>query len=101
ALLQHTKDVVFLENGDVARLVVGGVTIWNRAGDEVTRPVTRLTWDPIQAEKGGYKHFMAKEIHEQPQAVQDTFAGRVDFEACRIGFDGLTLEPEFVGGLER
>ena len=101
ALLQHTKDVIFLDNGDVARLVQGGVTIWNRAGEEVERAVTRLTWDPIQAEKGGYKHFMAKEIHEQPQAVQDTFAGRVDFEERRVGFDELALEPSYVGGLSR
>ncbi len=58
------------------------------------RPVTRLTWDPIQAEKGGYKHFMAKEIHEQPQAVQDTFAGRIDFETASVDFDELTISAE-------
>jgi glucosamine--fructose-6-phosphate aminotransferase (isomerizing) len=101
ALLVHTRDVVFLENGDVARLTRAAVTIWDRAGREVVRPATRLNWDPIQAEKGGYKHFMAKEIHEQPQAVQDTFAGRVDFETGEIAFDELVLEPEFVRALPR
>jgi glucosamine--fructose-6-phosphate aminotransferase (isomerizing) len=101
ALLQHTKDVVFLENGDVARLARDRVTVWNRAGEVVERAATKLSWDPIQAEKGGFKHFMAKEIHEQPQAVQDTFAGRVDFEARRVELDELVLEPDVVLGLSR
>ena len=84
ALLVHTKDVIFLENGDLARLDPGGRRdLGPRRASQVERPVQRLNWDPIQAEKGGYKHFMLKEIHEQPQAVQDTFAGRVDFENGR------------------
>src|SRR5436305_7075360 len=57
ALIVHTKDVVFLENGDIARLRPEGVEILDRAGEKVERPVQRLNWDPIQAEKGGYKHF--------------------------------------------
>jgi glucosamine--fructose-6-phosphate aminotransferase (isomerizing) len=93
ALLAHTKDVVFLENGDIARLTPGRIEIRDRDGRSVERPAVRLNWDPIQIEKGGYEHFMAKEIHEQPQAVQDTFAGRVDFETGRIDFDELVLEP--------
>jgi len=101
ALLAHTKDVVFLDNGDVARLTRDGIEIWDRAGARVERPVTRLNWDPIQTEKGGFKHFMLKEIHEQPQAVQDTFAGRVDFEAGTVGFDHLELEPDYVRSLSR
>jgi glucosamine--fructose-6-phosphate aminotransferase (isomerizing) len=101
ALLAHTKDVVFLDNGDVARLTRDRITIWDRAGAEVERAVTRLNWDPIQTEKGGFKHFMAKEIHEQSQAVRDTFAGRVDFETGEIGFDTLLLEPDYVRGLAR
>lgn len=101
ALLAHTKDVVFLDNGDVARLTRDRITIWDRAGAEVERPATRLNWDPIQAEKGGFKHFMAKEIHEQSQAVRDTFAGRVDFETGEIAFDTLVLEPDYVRGLSR
>ena len=102
ALLAHTKDVVFLENGDLARLAPGGVEVWDREGQPVERPVQRLNWDPIQAEKGGYKHFMLKEIHEQAQAVQDTFAGRVDFERARILLDDtVTMSDEEVRGLER
>ena len=101
ALLAYTQDVVFLENGDVARLTRDSVVIWDRSGAEVSRPVTRLNWDPIQAEKGGFKHFMAKEIHEQPQALRDTFGGRVDFETGAIGFEHLELEPEFVKACSR
>ncbi|KAB2965417.1 MAG: glutamine--fructose-6-phosphate transaminase (isomerizing) [Thermoanaerobaculia bacterium] len=101
ALLAHTKDVVFLDNGDVARLTRASVTIWDAAGTVVERPATRLNWDPIQAEKGGFKHFMAKEIHEQPQAVRDTFAGRVDFETGEIAFDTLVLEPDYLASVAR
>ncbi len=102
ALLAHTKDVIFLENGDLARLAPGGVEVWDREGQPVERTVQRLNWDPIQAEKGGYKHFMLKEIHEQAQAVQDTFAGRVDFERARILLDDtVTMSDEEVRGLER
>jgi glucosamine--fructose-6-phosphate aminotransferase (isomerizing) len=101
ALLVHTKDVIFLENGDLARLTPEGVEVWDRAGQPVERPVQRLNWDPIQAEKGGFKHFMLKEIHEQAQAVQDTFAGRVDFERGRIAFDTVEMSDKEVRELER
>src|SRR3954464_749900 len=101
ALLAYTKDVIFLENGDLARLTPAGVEIQDRKGQCVNRPVQRLNWDPVQAEKGGYKHFMLKEIHEQPQAVQDTFAGRVDFEAGRILFDTIQMSEDELRGIER
>jgi glutamine---fructose-6-phosphate transaminase (isomerizing) len=101
ALLVHTKDVIFLENGDLARLTPAGVEIRDRQGKPVERAVQRLNWDPVQAEKGGYKHFMLKEIHEQPQAVQDTFAGRVDFERSGILFDTVKLTREEIQRMER
>jgi glucosamine--fructose-6-phosphate aminotransferase (isomerizing) len=101
ALLVHTKDVIFLENGDLARLTPAGVEVWDRTGKTVNRPVNRLTWDPIQAEKGGYKHFMLKEIHEQTQAVQDTFAGRVDFENAQILFDTVKISEEDLKAIGR
>jgi glucosamine--fructose-6-phosphate aminotransferase (isomerizing) len=101
ALLVHTKDVIFLENGDLARLTPAGVEIQDRQGNLVKRPVQRLTWDPIQAEKGGYKHFMLKEIHEQTQAVQDTFGGRVDFENGRILFDTVDITEDELRRIER
>ncbi len=101
ALLAYTRDVVFLENGDLARLRRGSIEIWDKGGQPIERPTQRLNWDPIQAEKGGYKHFMLKEIHEQPQALQDTFAGRVDFETGEIHFDTLHLDRSTAAGLSR
>jgi glucosamine--fructose-6-phosphate aminotransferase (isomerizing) len=101
ALLAYTKDVIFLENGDLARLTPAGVEIQDRKGNCVERRVQHLNWDPIQAEKGGYKHFMLKEIHEQPQAVQDTFAGRVDFERAEILFDTVKITEAELAKVER
>ncbi len=104
ALLAYTRNVIFLENGDLAVLTPEKIEIFDRAGRLLApaeRPVQRLNWDPVQAEKGGYKHFMAKEIHEQPQAVQDTFAGRVDFETGEILFDTIALPPEEIRKIER
>jgi len=101
ALLAHTRRVVFLENGDLARLTADSVSVWNAAGEEVERPVQRLDWDPVQAEKGGYRHFMLKEIHEQPQAVQDTFAGRVAFESGRIELPDMGISTQDLATIER
>jgi glucosamine--fructose-6-phosphate aminotransferase (isomerizing) len=101
ALLAYTKDVVFLENGDLARLTPAGVEIQDGEGKLIQRPVQHLNWDPVQAEKGGYKHFMLKEIHEQPQAVQDTFAGRVDFENAGILFDTVKITQSEMERVER
>ncbi len=101
ALLAHTRDVIFLENGDLASLRPSGVRIWDRGGKPVERPVQHLTWDPVQAEKGGFKHFMLKEIHEQTQAVQDTLGARVDFELGRVLLDGLRLPAGALRRLER
>ncbi len=101
AILAYTKDVIFLENGDLARLTKEKIEIWDAQGAPIERAVTRLNWDPIQAEKGGFKHFMAKEIHEQPQAIQDTFAGRVDFATGEVDFDTFSLAPADLAKIER
>jgi len=98
ALLEHTRDVIFLENGDLARLTQERAEVLTLDGTPVEREVHRLHWNPIQAEKGGYKHFMLKEIHEQPQALQDTFAGRVDFETGRVD---LGLASDLLRDIER
>jgi glutamine---fructose-6-phosphate transaminase (isomerizing) len=89
ALLAHTRDVVFLENGDVARITPTSVAVYGAGGEEVERKAQRLDWDPVMADKGGYRHYMLKEIHEQTQAVQDTFAGRIDFASGEVLFDGF------------
>ena len=77
AVLNHTRDVIFLDDGEVATLTREGVRVTTLDGQVVSKEVRHVTWDPIMAEKGGYKHFMLKEIYEQPRAVLDTFRGRL------------------------
>ena len=101
ALLAHTRDVVFLENGDVARLTPNAVEVFDRDGEPVERRHRHLDWDPVQADKGGYRHYMLKEIHEQSQAVQDTFAGRVDFERGHVVLDGFEAVDERLAAADR
>jgi glucosamine--fructose-6-phosphate aminotransferase (isomerizing) len=80
ALLAHTRDMVFLEDGDVAELVPAGLRVMDLAGRPVERQSKRIDWSPVMAERGGYKHFMLKEIHEQPDAIAATLRGRPDLE---------------------
>ncbi len=101
ALLSHTRDVIFLEDGEIARLTRDEISISDRGGVAIERQPQRLLWDPVQIEKGGYRHFMLKEIHEQPQAVQDTLAGRLDFETGEVTLDDVELDPEVIAGIER
>ena len=101
ALVSHTRQVVYLENGDIARLDRDGLEVVDRDGKALNRPVRQLSWDPGQAEKGGFKHFMIKEIHEQPRVVQETFSGRVDFERGRIELEELGIAPERLAEVER
>jgi glucosamine--fructose-6-phosphate aminotransferase (isomerizing) len=85
ALLAYTRDVILLDDGEMARLTSGGIEITVIAdGAPVTRPSKRIDWSPTQAEKGGYKHFMLKEIHEQPRAIEDTLRGRIDLQAADV-----------------
>ncbi len=101
AVLSETNRFVFLENGEVARLEPGRFELFGRDGRRRERTVERLAWDPIQIEKSGYKHFMAKEIHEQPQAVRDTFAGRVDFATGEITWPEVGLDGSAARALAR
>jgi len=83
-ILHHTRMMYFLADGDVAILTPQGVKFTNLAGEPVVRKVEKILWDPIQAEKGGYKHFMLKEIFEQPRAVRDTTLGRISLETGEV-----------------
>jgi glucosamine--fructose-6-phosphate aminotransferase (isomerizing) len=94
ALLNHTRDVLFLQDGDLAVLTPEGVHLSDFEGRPVKRQLTHVFWDPILAEKGGYKHFMLKEIFEQPRAVRDTIVGRVSQESGRIFLDEIQIPPE-------
>ncbi len=94
AILSHTRDMFFLADGDVAVLTEGGVHLTDFNGRPVKRQVSHILWDPIMAEKGGYKHFMLKEIFEQPRAVRDTTLGRVGQESGRIFLDEMDISPK-------
>src|SRR5450432_1150509 len=94
ALLSHTRDMFFLADGDMAILTPGGVHLTDFQGTPVKRQVSHILWDPIMAEKGGYKHFMLKEIFEQPRAVRDTTLGRVGQESGRIFLDEMDISPK-------
>ena len=83
-ILQHTRNIYFLADGDMAVLTLAGVALTDFDGKPIKREITRVQWDPIQAEKGGYKHFMLKEIWEQPRAVRDTTLGRVSLDSGKV-----------------
>jgi len=93
AILSHTRDMFFLADGDLAVLTPEGVRLSDFNGRPVNRQVSHVLWDPIMAEKGGYKHFMLKEIHEQPRAVKDTTMGRIGQETGRIFLDEMDIPP--------
>jgi glucosamine--fructose-6-phosphate aminotransferase (isomerizing) len=83
-VLHHTRNIYFLADGDMAILTLSGVQLTDFEGNPILRNLTRITWDPVQAEKGGYKHFMLKEIWEQPRAVRDTTLGRISFDSGKV-----------------
>ncbi len=91
AILSHTRDMFFLADGDMAVLTADGVQLSDFKGRPINRQVQHVLWDPIMAEKGGYKHFMLKEIFEQPRAVRDTTLGRVGQESGRIFLDEMDI----------
>ena len=101
AILSHTRDVVILEDNDVAVVTAHGVELSTLDGDPVQREPTKIMWDPIMAEKGGYRHFMLKEIYEQPRAIADTFRGRIAPETGNIVLPEINLDPSTVRSIQR
>ena len=101
ALVPWTRDVVFLEDGDVARVDAAGVAVADSDGGALERPPQRILWDAVSAEKGGYRHFMLKEIHEQPTAVSETFGGKVSLLTGDVFLDSPLLSPERVTAYDR
>src|SRR5256885_8215532 len=93
AILSHTRDVVILEDDEVAVVTAAGVELSTLAAEPVQRDPVRILWDPIMAEKGGYRHFMLKEMYEQPRAITDTFRGRIAPETGSIVLPDLSLDP--------
>jgi glucosamine--fructose-6-phosphate aminotransferase (isomerizing) len=101
AILSHTRDVVILEDGDVAVVTAQGVVLSTVDDQPVQREPVRILWDPLMAEKGGYRHFMLKEIYEQPRAVTDTFRGRIAPETGTVVLPDVNLDPGTVRALQR
>src|SRR6187399_535980 len=94
AILQHTRDVVFLGDEEMAVITRSGVTFTDYQGRAVSKTTQRVLWDPIAAEKGGHRHFMLKEIYEQPTAARDTILGRVSLDRGRIFLEDLNISEE-------
>jgi len=88
-ILQHTRDVFFLGDGEMAILTKDAVRVTDFEGNSVEPAIQRITWDPIMAEKGGFKHFMLKEIYEQPRAIRDTVQGRLSLDTGRVFLDQM------------
>src|SRR2546421_9672358 len=88
-ILQHTRDIFFLGDGEIAVLTRDAVRVTDFEGNSVEPSQQRITWDPIMAEKGGFKHFMLKEIYEQPRAVRDTVQGRISLDTGRVFLDEM------------
>jgi glucosamine--fructose-6-phosphate aminotransferase (isomerizing) len=101
AILAHTRDVVFLGDEEIAVITRSGVAFTDFNGRAVSKTTQRVLWDPIAAEKAGYKHFMLKEIHEQPSAARDTILGRVSLDRGRIFLEDLNLSEDTFRGLEK
>jgi glucosamine--fructose-6-phosphate aminotransferase (isomerizing) len=93
AILSHTRDVVFLGDEEMAVVTRGGVEFTNFAGTPVSKVSQRVLWDPMMAEKAGYRHFMLKEIFEQPRAAEETLLGRVSLETGRVFLEELAITP--------
>lgn len=101
ALLSHTREMIFLEDGEVAVFTAAEMRITTLDNQPVTRESKTITWSPLMAEKGGYKHFMLKEIYEQPRALADTIAGRLQGEEGDIYLEDLDLTPEQLANLDK
>lgn len=96
AILYHTRDLFFLADGDMAVITPTGVQLTDFHGQPIVRQVQHITWDPIMAEKGGFKHFMLKEIYEQPRSVRDTTLGRISQDTGHVYLDEMEItETEF------
>ncbi len=101
AILEHTREMVFLESHQMAVVSREGVVVMSLEGEEIQPEVHNIPWDPVSAEKGEYRHFMHKEIHEQVRSLTDTIAGRVDFELGSIQLPSLNISPAKVKEIKK
>ena len=101
AMLSHTREMIFLEEGEMVIYAAGELRFSDLAGNPLTKTARTITWSPLMAEKGGYRHFMLKEIHEQPRAVADTVAGRIQDDQGDVYLEGLSLDDRELQVMER
>jgi glutamine---fructose-6-phosphate transaminase (isomerizing) len=101
ALLAHTRDVVILEDGEMVVVTAHDVQVSTVAGERLERDPVRILWDPVMAEKGGYRHFMLKEIYEQPRAITDTFRGRISPDSGTVVLPEVGLDAATIRGIQR
>ena len=101
AIVAHTRQVIYLKDGDVARVTPGGVDIYTLDNVPVSREVQEVEWDAESVEKGGYEHFMLKEIFEQPETLRNTIRGRLDKVNCTAILSGLNLPPRELASIRR
>ncbi len=101
AFLPYTRSVVYLDDGDVAVIRPDGLQLLDTRGKERQAQSTRITWDPVQVEKQGFRHFMLKEIHEQPRAVRDTLLGRYSLDTGKIHLDELGFEEGLISRVQK
>ena len=101
AMLSHTKEMIFLEDGELVVFTAQSMAITTLDGTPVAKTPKTITWSPVMAEKDGYRHFMLKEIHEQPRAIADTIAGRIREDHAEVFLEDLDLEDGFLKALER
>ncbi len=96
AILSHTKDMIFIDDNDFAEITSSSVKITDFDGNIIERTEQRISWDPIMAEKGGYKHFMLKEIHEQPRAIRETIMGRIALDSGVVHLEEINLDNDYL-----
>jgi glucosamine--fructose-6-phosphate aminotransferase (isomerizing) len=101
AILGHTRKVIYLDDGETAQLSAAGVEVYDKAGKRIEKKIFQISWDPIMVEKGGYKHFMLKEIHEQPRAIEDTFRGRMAPDKGEVYLEEVVLSKKEIKGIEK
>ena len=101
AILRHTRSMTFLKDRQMAIVTADGVTINDLEGNSVSPEVTTVSWDPVAAEKGAYRHFMQKEIYQQGRSLADALRGRIDFERHRVLLPSLNLSTEQVRRLSK
>ncbi len=101
AILEHTRKMIFMEDGDMVVMTTNGVEFSDLAGEPISKSITEIAWDPVSAEKGKYRHFMQKEIAEQARSLTDTIGTRVDFETGQISLPELNISATAAKNISR